>query len=218
MCCFVGDPTGAEKHAFHNLVWFDHLLRMFGPLFPFMVLATRFKLASLAPDILAFDRQPWLEQLIVYIGITATRTGIYYIHRIGKLINGWCLHALRPERVSAQCTQVPHSCMSWFTNCILRYCLWLLVYPLCPEASITRHGSRRYSYCKQLLLVESGCALFAGIFYYLARAGAVSALPAHLMSDHVFLGSSLVALLAAEAVLLARDIRSVSCSLPLSPG
>lgn len=50
-------------------------------------------------------------------------------------------------------------------------------------------------------------AIFAGIFYYLTRAGAVSALPAHLMSDHVFLGSSLVALLSAEAVLLARDIR-----------
>lgn len=125
---YQGDPTGAEKHAFHNLVWFDHLLRMFGPLFPFMVLATRFKLASLAPDILAFDRQPWLEQLIVYIGITLTRTGIYYLHKLG-------------------------------------------------------------------------------IFYYLTRAGAVSALPAHLMSDHVFLGSSLVALLSAEAVLLARDIR-----------
>ena len=81
----VGDPTGAEKHAFHNLVWFDHLLRTFGPLFPFMVLATRFKLGSLAPEILAFDRQPWLEQLIVYIGITLTRTGIYYFHRLGEL-------------------------------------------------------------------------------------------------------------------------------------
>lgn len=80
----VGDPTGAEKHAFHNLVWFDHLLRTFGPLFPFMVLATRFKLGSLAPEILAFDRQPWLEQLIVYIGITLTRTGIYYLHRLGE--------------------------------------------------------------------------------------------------------------------------------------
>lgn len=57
---------------------------MFGPLFPFMVLATRFKLASLAPDILAFDRQPWLEQLIVYIGITLTRTGIYYLHKLGE--------------------------------------------------------------------------------------------------------------------------------------
>ena len=47
----------------------------------------------------------------------------------------------------------------------------------------------------------------AGIFYFLAEAGAVSALPAHLMSDHVFLGSSLVAMLSAEAVLLAKDIR-----------
>lgn len=47
----------------------------------------------------------------------------------------------------------------------------------------------------------------AGIFYFLAEAGAVSALPAHLMSDHVFLGSALVAMLSAEAVLLAKDIR-----------
>ncbi len=51
-----------------------------------------------------------------------------------------------------------------------------------------------------------------GIFYFLTKAGAVSALPAHLMSDHVFLGSALVAMLSAEAVLLARDIRY--CLLP----
>ena len=48
---------------------------------------------------------------------------------------------------------------------------------------------------------------YAGVFYFLTKAGAVSALPAHLMSDHVFLGSALVAMLSAEAVLLARDIR-----------
>ncbi len=52
----------------------------------------------------------------------------------------------------------------------------------------------------------------AGIFYFLTKAGAVSALPAHLMSDHVFLGAALVAMLSAEAVLLARDIRY--CLLP----
>ena len=52
----------------------------------------------------------------------------------------------------------------------------------------------------------------AGIYYFLTKAGAVSALPAHLMSDHVFLGSALVAMLSAEAVLLARDIRY--CLLP----
>ncbi len=51
-----------------------------------------------------------------------------------------------------------------------------------------------------------------GIFYFLTKAGAVSALPAHLMSDHVFLGSALVAMLSAESVLLARDIRY--CLLP----
>ena len=47
----------------------------------------------------------------------------------------------------------------------------------------------------------------AGVFYWLTKAGAVSALPAHLMSDHVFLGSSLVAMLSAEAVLVAKDVR-----------
>ena len=55
-----------------------------------------------------------------------------------------------------------------------------------------------------LLLVGN---IVAGIFYFLTEAGAVSALPAHLMSDHVFLGSSMVAMLSAEAVLLAKDIR-----------
>ena len=81
---FPGDPTGAEKHAFHSLVWFDHLLRTCGPIFPFLFLATRYKLASLAPDVLAFDNQPWVEQIIVYIGITVTRLTIYFIHRLGK--------------------------------------------------------------------------------------------------------------------------------------
>ena len=79
-----GDPTGAEKHPFHSLVWFDHLLRTCGPIFPFLFLATRYKLASLAPDVLAFDNQPWVEQIIVYIGITVTRLTIYFIHRLGK--------------------------------------------------------------------------------------------------------------------------------------
>ncbi|KAL3151714.1 hypothetical protein ABBQ38_012695 [Trebouxia sp. C0009 RCD-2024] len=125
---YSGDPTGAEKHAFHSLVWFDHMLRTVGPMFPFMLLATRYKLATLAPEILAFEQQPWVEQIVVYIGLTITRLAIYFIHRLG-------------------------------------------------------------------------------IFYFLAEAGAVSALPAHLMSDHVFLGSALVSMLSSEAVLLAKDIR-----------
>lgn len=49
----------------------------------------------------------------------------------------------------------------------------------------------------------------AGVFYFFTKAGAISALPYHLMSDHVFLGSALIAMLSAEAVLLARDVRSV---------
>ena len=199
MHCFIGDPTGAEKHAFHNLVWFDHLLRMFGPLFPFMVLATRFKLASLAPDILAFDRQPWLEQLIVYIGITATRTGIYYIHRLGKLTNSWCSYA---TLYTTQHHDAFHARICAFvarSRLLLRH----------PQEQACLEATADITAVALIVL----CGV-AGIFYYLARAGAVSALPAHLMSDHVFLGSSLVALLAAEAVLLARDIRSVAYSLP----
>lgn len=125
---YAGDPTGAEKHAFHSLVWFDHLLRSFGPLFPFLLLATRYKLASLEPEVLAFDQQPWVEQIVVYIGITITRLTVYFLHRLG-------------------------------------------------------------------------------VFYFFTKAGAISALPYHLMSDHVFLGSALIAMLSAEAVLLARDVR-----------
>ena len=79
----TGDPTGAEKKAFHSLVWFDRVLRVYGPIFPFLFLATRYKMASLAPDVLAFDDQPWVEQLVVYIGISATRLLIYLIHRAG---------------------------------------------------------------------------------------------------------------------------------------
>ena len=79
-----GDPTGAEKQAFHSLVWFDHSLRTIGPLFPFMLLATRYRLATLAPEILAYDQQPWVEQVVVYIGLTITRLAIYFIHRLGK--------------------------------------------------------------------------------------------------------------------------------------
>ena len=83
--CSSGDPTGAEKHAFHSLVWFDHMLRTVGPLFPFMLLATRYRLATLAPEILAFDQQPWVEQVVVYIGLTLTRLAIYFIHRLGNI-------------------------------------------------------------------------------------------------------------------------------------
>ena len=90
MFCSSGDPTGAEKHAFHSLVWFDHSLRTIGPLFPFMLLATRYRLATLAPEILAYDQQPWVEQIVVYIGLTITRLAIYFIHRLGKHPNFSC--------------------------------------------------------------------------------------------------------------------------------
>lgn len=88
--CSPGDPTGAEKHAFHSLVWFDHWLRTIGPLFPFMLLATRYRLAALAPEVLTFDQQPWVEQIVVYIGLTVTRLAIYFIHRLGKHLNFSC--------------------------------------------------------------------------------------------------------------------------------
>ena len=60
------------------------MLRTVGPMFPFMLLATRYKLATLAPEVLAFDQQPWVEQMIVYIGLTITRLAIYFIHRLGE--------------------------------------------------------------------------------------------------------------------------------------
>lgn len=41
-----------------------------------------------------------------------------------------------------------------------------------------------------------------GVFWIMWRAGVVSAAPVQLMSDHVFLGSSLAAVLGAEAVLI----------------
>ena len=41
-------------------------------------------MASLAPDVLDFDNQPWVEQIVIYIGITVTRLTIYFIHRLGK--------------------------------------------------------------------------------------------------------------------------------------
>lgn len=53
-------------------------------MFPFMLLATRYKLATLAPEILVFDQQPWVEQIVVYIGLTITRLAIYFIHRLGE--------------------------------------------------------------------------------------------------------------------------------------
>ena len=51
-----------------------------------MLLATRYKLATLAPEILAFDDQPWVEQIVAYIGITVTRLAIYFIHRLGEFL------------------------------------------------------------------------------------------------------------------------------------
>ena len=51
-----------------------------------MLLATRYKLATLAPEILAFDAPPWVEQIIAYVGITVTRLIIYLIHRLGECV------------------------------------------------------------------------------------------------------------------------------------
>ena len=52
-----------------------------------MLLATRYRLATLASEILAYDQQPWVEQIVVYIGLTITRLAIYFIHRLGKHAN-----------------------------------------------------------------------------------------------------------------------------------
>lgn len=49
--------------------------------------------------------------------------------------------------------------------------------------------------------------LNAGVYRLLSKAGAVSAVPIQLMSDHIFLGASLVAILSAELVLLRCSLR-----------
>ncbi|CAL8465031.1 g4566 [Coccomyxa elongata] len=51
----------------------------------------------------------------------------------------------------------------------------------------------------------------AGVYRLLSRAGAVSAVPIQLMSDHIFLGASVVAILSAELVLLRCTLRQASC-------
>lgn len=50
--------------------------------------------------------------------------------------------------------------------------------------------------------------LHAGVYLLLSRIGVVSAVPVQLMSDHIFLGASVVAILSAELVLLRGDLRS----------
>lgn len=51
----------------------------------------------------------------------------------------------------------------------------------------------------------------AGVYRLLSKAGAVSAVPIQLMSDHIFLGASLVAILSAELVLLRCSLRRAAC-------
>ena len=53
--------------------------------------------------------------------------------------------------------------------------------------------------------------LDAGVYRLLSRAGAVSAVPIQLMSDHIFLGASVVAILSAELVLLRCSLRQPHC-------
>lgn len=48
----------------------------------------------------------------------------------------------------------------------------------------------------------------AGVYLLLSRAGMISAAPLQLMSDHVFLGASLAAVVAAEAVLCRTQLRA----------
>ena len=50
--------------------------------------------------------------------------------------------------------------------------------------------------------------MHAGVYLLLSRIGVVSAVPVQLMSDHIFLGASVVAILSAELVLLRIDLRS----------
>jgi hypothetical protein len=47
-----------------------------------------------------------------------------------------------------------------------------------------------------------------GYFWYLTKMGSVSAVPVDLMSDHVFLGSSMVAILQSELVWITHVVRS----------
>ena len=48
------------------------------------------------------------------------------------------------------------------------------------------------------------------MYLLLSRLGVVSAVPVQLMSDHIFLGASVVAILSAELVLLRINLRSQS--------
>ena len=150
-----------------------------------MFLATRYKLSSLAPDILAFDDQPWVEQIVIYIGVTVVRLLIYFIHRIGNF-GSWS-HAASTYKSAILFIVLILCHLEFASDCYVAVCI----------------VHTRHAFCRD----QQICLAFTGIFYFLSKAGAVSALPAHLMSDHVFLGSALVALLSAEAVFFARDIR-----------
>lgn len=181
-----------------------------------MLLATRYKLATLAPEVLAFDDQPWVEQIVAYIGITVTRLAIYFIHRLGKFpVVPSFLGYMGDHHLSSVSKIVDSD-----TECLLAHrclhhiccCVTVLVYAAFAWGCTSQRLLKQPNDCETCKWRASPiCWLAAGIFYFLARAGAVSALPAHLMSDHVFLGSSLVAMLSAEAVLLAKDVRCLFC-------
>ena len=52
------------------------------------------------------------------------------------------------------------------------------------------------------------------MYWLLSRVGVVTAMPIQLMSDHIFLGASVVAILSAELVLLRVNLRSQRKPLP----
>ena len=167
------------------LASFDALLRVVGPLLPFLALAAR-----MAVQIWIGAQQDhwrgWAEAGLVYAAVTVSRGAIYLTHRAG----GCSLVA-------------PFTCgQEWPTG----------LGHADASASVQVHclllgqGSAGAPYRTAQLSRLCWRCFLAGIFQALTSAGAISATPAHLMSDHVFLGASVQALMACELLQLSTSL------------